>query len=137
MDNVPGGPARQLEYQKAYAILDDLQRDGKIESGAADEAKEKFYKLHEALCENMENETQLLKKARSLGKELQNELLKLEKTQQQSAENETLLKELNHHVEAIKAENEKTTARRDSLTAEKISLDRQKLDLKGEIAEQV
>ena len=84
----------------------------------------------------MENETHLLKKARALGKELQNELLKLEKTQQQSAENETLLKELNHHVEAIKAENEKISDRRDRLKADKQNLERQKADLAGEIAEE-
>ena len=66
----PGGPARQMEYQKAYTILDDLTKDNKIDGKAAEEAKEKFYRLHEALQQNMENETHLLKKARGLGKEL-------------------------------------------------------------------
>jgi len=42
----------------------------------------------------MEAEQKLMKKARALQKELSNELLKLEKTQQQQAENEALLKEL-------------------------------------------
>ena len=46
----------------------------------AEDAKEKFYKLHEALVINMENEQVLMKKARALQKELSNELLKLEKT---------------------------------------------------------
>ena len=40
-----------------------------------DEAKEKFYKLHEALVINMENEHVLMKKARQLQKELSNELV--------------------------------------------------------------
>jgi len=69
-----------MENHEAYSILDELQKDGKIEVDNADEAKEKFYKLHEALVINMENEHVLMKKARQLQKELSNELLKLEKT---------------------------------------------------------
>ena len=57
-------------------------------------AKEKFYKLHEALVTNMENEQVLMRRARALQKELSEEMLKLEKTQQQQSENESLLKEL-------------------------------------------
>jgi len=49
-------------------------------SFSAEEAKQKFYKLHEALVINMDNEQVLMKKARSLQKELSIELLKLEKT---------------------------------------------------------
>ena len=45
-----------------------------------------------------------MKKARALQKDLSNELLKLEKTQQQQAENENLLKELNNQVIEVKKE---------------------------------
>lgn len=45
-----------------------------------------------------------MKKARALQKDLSNELLKLEKTQQQQAENENLLKELNNQVVEVKKE---------------------------------
>jgi len=48
---------------------------------SAEEAKEKFYSLHQALVKNMENEQALMRKARALQKDLSNELLKLEKTQ--------------------------------------------------------
>ncbi len=57
-----------------------LITDWLFKINSADEAKEKFYKLHEALVVNMENEHVLMKKARQLQKELGNELLKLEKT---------------------------------------------------------
>ena len=118
-----------MEYQKAYTILDDLQKEGKIDVKDADDAKEKFYRLHEALCQNMENETALLRKARALGKSLQDELLKLEKMQQQSAENESLLKELNHQVDQIKAENEKISNRKEKLAMEKNQLKQNQKDL--------
>lgn len=81
----------------------------------------------------MENETALMKKARALHKELQTELLKLEKTQQASAENETILKELSHQVDAIKTENDKITDRRENLKAEYAKLSREKSDLKNDI----
>jgi hypothetical protein len=74
---------RNMENHEAYNIIDDLVKDNKMEPKNAEEAKEKFYKLHEALVKNMENEQVLMKKARALQKELSNELLKLEKTQQQ------------------------------------------------------
>lgn len=45
-----------------------------------------------------------MKKARTLQKELSNELLKLEKTQQQQAENEAMHKELNNQVVEVKKE---------------------------------
>ena len=95
-EGASGGALRNMENHEAYNILDELQKDGKIEPTNAEEAKVKFYKLHEALVENMEAEQKLMKKARALQKELSNELLKLEKTQQQQAENEALLKELNN-----------------------------------------
>lgn len=56
--------------------------------------KDKFYKLHEVLAQNLENEQILLKKARSLQKELQNEILKLEKAQTQAKQNEETKQEL-------------------------------------------
>ena len=60
----PGGAAlRNMENHEAYSILDELQKDGKIEADNADEAKEKFYKLHEALVINMENEHVLMKRS--------------------------------------------------------------------------
>ena len=85
----------------------------------------------------MENETALMKKARALHKELQTELLKLEKTQQQSAENETILKELSHQVDAIKTENDKITDRRETLKADYSKLTREKSDLQTEIQQKV
>ena len=92
MSNEPG--ALRNENHEAYNILDELVKGNALEPANAEEAKTKFYKLHEALVENMEAEQKLMKKARALQKELSNELLKLEKTQQQQAENEALLKEL-------------------------------------------
>merc|ERR1712166_1559559 len=80
-EGAQGGALRNMENHEAYNILDELQKDGKIEPTNAEEAKIKFYKLHEALVENMEAEQKLMKKARALQKELSNELLKLEKTQ--------------------------------------------------------
>jgi hypothetical protein len=55
-DGGPGGALRQMDNHEAYNIIDELTKDGKIESRGADEAKEKFYRLHEALVQNMENE---------------------------------------------------------------------------------
>lgn len=69
-----------MENLDAYNTLDELQRDGKIEANTAAEAKEKFYRLHEALSQNIENETHLMKKARALHKDFNSEMLKLEKT---------------------------------------------------------
>jgi len=70
-----------MDNHEAYHIIDELAKDGKIEPRNAEEAKEKFYSLHQALVKNMENEQALMRKARALQKDLSNELLKLEKTQ--------------------------------------------------------
>ena len=48
-----------------------------------------------------------------------------------------MLKELNHHVEAIKAENDKILDRKERLKGEKISLERTKIDLTSEIDEEI
>ena len=79
----------------------------------------------------MENEQVLMKKARALQKELSNELLKLEKTQQQQAENEALLKELNHQVTEVKKEIDNINDRREQLKAEfsKKEMEKQELEL--------
>jgi hypothetical protein len=120
----PGGAAlRNMENHEAYSILDELQKDGKIEADNADDAKEKFYKLHEALVINMENEHVLMKKARQLQKELGNEMLKLEKTQQQQAENEAMLKELNNQVVQVRKEQEDCAEKRYQLLSEEKKLD--------------
>ena len=81
----------------------------------------------------MENEQTLMKKARALQKELSNELLKHEKTQQQQAENEALLKELNNQVIEVKKEIENINDRCNDLNAEYSKLDLEKIDLEGEI----
>lgn len=52
----PGGALRNMENHEALNIIDQLQKDGKMEPEGAEDAKEKFYKLHEALVINMENE---------------------------------------------------------------------------------
>ena len=38
-----------MENLEAYNIIDELQREGKFDPATAEEAKEKFYRLHEAL----------------------------------------------------------------------------------------
>lgn len=67
----------------------------------------------------MENEQVLMKKARTLQKELSNELLKLEKTQQQQAENEAMHKELNNQVIEVKKEIDNINDRQEALKSEK------------------
>ena len=90
---------------------------------SAEEAKEKFYSLHQALVKNMENEQALMRKARALQKDLSNELLKLEKTQQQQAENDALLKELNNQVIEVKKEIENINERIAKIKAEAQALE--------------
>lgn len=134
----PAGALRQMENHEAYNILDELQKEGKIEPSNAEEAKLKFYKLHEALVENMEAEQKLMKKARALQKELSNELLKLEKTQQQQAENEALLKELSNQVVEVKKELESINDRKEVLKSEisKLGVDKDELELELKRKEQ-
>ena len=81
----------------------------------------------------MENEQTLMKKAHALQKELSNELLKLEKTQQQQAENEALLKELNNQVVEVKKEIENINGRCDDLQSEINKLEVEKGELQLEI----
>ena len=100
----------------------------------ADEAKEKFYKLHQALVENLEKEQALMKKARALQKDLSNELLKLEKTQQQQAENENLLKELNNQVVEVKKEIDNINDSITKLKAEAQGLEEEKSELQKAIS---
>lgn len=81
----------------------------------------------------MENEQILMKKARTLQKELSNELLKLEKTQQQQAENEAMHKELNNQVIEVKKEIDNINDRQEQLKSEKNLLEVQEQDLISEI----
>ena len=74
-----------------------------------------------------------MKKARALQKELSNELLKLEKTQQQQAENEALLKELNNQVVEVKKEVESIQEREDTLRSDIHLLEVEKDDLETNI----
>lgn len=74
-----------------------------------------------------------MKKARTLQKELSNELLKLEKTQQQQAENDALLKELNNQVVEVKKEIENSTDRINKLRGEFQQLDDEKSELETQI----
>jgi len=48
--------ALRNENHEAYNILDELVKGNQLEPANAEEAKTKFYKLHEALVENMEAE---------------------------------------------------------------------------------
>ena len=77
----------------------------------------------------MDNEQVLMKKARALQKELSNELLKLEKTQQQQAENEALLKELNNQVVEVKKEIEAINEKRENLKHEINTYENEKVEL--------
>ena len=77
----------------------------------------------------MENEQTLMKKARTLQKELSNELLKLEKTQQQQAENEAMHKELNNQVVEVKKEIDNINDRQEALKSEKNLLELEEQDL--------
>jgi len=45
-----------MDNHEAYHIIDNLMKEEKIEPKNAEEAKEKFYNLHQALVKNMENE---------------------------------------------------------------------------------
>lgn len=74
-----------------------------------------------------------MKKARTLQKELSNELLKLEKTQQQQAENEAMHKELNNQVIEVKKEIDNINDRQEALKSEKNGLELQEQDLNDEI----
>lgn len=89
--------------------------------------------MHEALVVNMENEHVLMKKARQLQKELGNELLKLEKTQQQQAENEAMLKELNNQVVQVRKEMDDCSEKRFALSNEEKRLEVEKQELQGMI----
>ena len=71
----------------------------------------------------MENEQILMKKARSLQKDLSIKLLDLEKTQTQQTENEQLLKELNNQVVEIKKEIDSRNEIRENLKSEKNRLE--------------
>ena len=64
-----------------------------------------------------------MRKARALQKDLSNELLKLEKTQQQQAENDALLKELNNQVIEVKKEIENINERIAKIKAEAQALE--------------
>ena len=84
----------------------------------------------------MEHEQTLMKKARALQKNLSNELLKLEKTQQQQAENDAQLKDLKNQDVEVKKEIDHSMDRIQKLQEEKKSLEEKKQDLKKEIDDQ-
>ena len=125
--------ALRNENHEAYNILDELVKGNHLEPTNAEEAKTKFYKLHEALVENMEAEQKLMKKARALQKELSNELLKLEKTQQQQAENEALLKELANQITEVKKELEVILEKKENLKSELCKLEVEKDEIELEL----
>jgi len=66
----------------------------------------------------MEHEQILMKKARALQKTLQGEVVKYEKAQQQSKQNEETLKELNNTISDVQREIESIDERRQVLKSE-------------------
>jgi hypothetical protein len=51
-----------VDQSEAYNILNDLESQGKITSEKAELYKQKFYQLHKACLQNMENERHLAQK---------------------------------------------------------------------------
>ncbi|CDW91529.1 UNKNOWN [Stylonychia lemnae] len=127
------GDIKNIQNTEAFTILQDLTKHGQLSQDAAEVYRQKFYQLHEVLVTNMENEQQLMKRARTLQKELQNEVLKLEKAQQQQKQNEETLKELNNTINDVRRTIETIEERRQVLRQEIHQLENEKQDLEGDI----
>ncbi len=83
---------------------------------------------------NMETEVQLTKRARNLTKQLNNENLKLEKTQQQQKDQEVDLKSLEDLLEIVRRETANADQSNQTLSNELGKLDNQKIEQLNEFA---
>ena len=83
---------------------------------------------------NMETEVQLTKRARNLTKQLNNENLKLEKTQQQQKDQEVDLKALEDLLEIVRRETANADQSNQTLSNELGKLDNQKIEQLNEFA---
>ena len=83
---------------------------------------------------NMETEVQLTKRARNLTKQLNNENLKLEKTQQQQKDQEVDLKSLEDLLEIVRRETANADQSNQTLSNELGKLDNQKIEHLNEFA---
>ena len=86
------------------------------------------------MMKNMETEVQLTKRARNLTKQLNNENLKLEKTQQQQKDQEVDLKSLEDLLEMVRRETANADQYNQTLTNELGKLDNQKIEQLNEFA---
>ncbi len=82
----------------------------------------------------METEVQLTKRARNLTKQLNNENLKLEKTQQQQKDQEVDLKSLEDLLEIVRRETANADQSNQTLSNELGKLDNQKIEQLNEFA---
>jgi hypothetical protein len=86
------------------------------------------------MMKNMETEVQLTKRARNLTKQLNNENLKLEKTQQQQKDQEVDLKSLEDLLEIVRRETANADQSNQTLSNELGKLDNQKIEQLNEFA---
>ena len=86
------------------------------------------------MMKNMETEVQLTKRARNLPKQLNNENLKLEKTQQQQKDQEVDLKSLEDLLEIVRRETANADQSNQTLSNELGKLDNQKIEQLNEFA---
>lgn len=88
----------------AYNIIHEIHKDGQISEETANACKEKFYRVHELLMQNLQNEKKLVEEAKVLREQLTQEMQKLEQAQNNQKNNEDTLKDLMTTLSEVKKE---------------------------------
>eukprot|EP00927_Polykrikos_kofoidii_P043544 TRINITY_DN37617_c0_g1_i1.p1 TRINITY_DN37617_c0_g1~~TRINITY_DN37617_c0_g1_i1.p1 ORF type:complete len:942 (-),score=259.75 TRINITY_DN37617_c0_g1_i1:225-2999(-) len=97
---------KDVSSSVAFHILEDLHKDGSISKAEMDLYKSKYAKLHGFVQQTYEAEQDYLQRAKQLGQKLMSEKIKLEKTTQDSQEDQTCIEQLQSQVSEISAEYE-------------------------------
>jgi chromosome segregation ATPase len=116
-----------------YNIIHEIQKEGQISEETANACKEKFYRVHELLMQNLQNEKKLVEESRILKQQLSQEIQKLEQAQNNQKANEDTLKDLTDSINGVKKEIDAVEEQEAVLRAEIFRLLNDKTDLENDL----
>lgn len=117
----------------AFNIIHEIHKEGQISDETANACKEKFYRVHELLMQNLQNEKKLVEEAKILREQLTQEMQKLEQAQNNQKNNEDTLKDLMTTLNEVKKEGEAVEERDAVLRVEIQTLMNDKNDLLNDL----
>lgn len=117
----------------AINIIEEIHREGQISDETANACREKFYRVHELLMRNLENEKKLVEESRILKQQLSQEVQKLEQANSSHRQHESTINELTTEINDVKNQIE-TVEDREAVSRNEIqTLENDKQDLQNDL----